>query len=154
MAARHVDLRFAEFAEHRSGRIPIGGLLKRISNNRGLLVGDAAGAVSPLTAGGLDPCLRLSELAARVTHGYLCGRPEALREYNGAEIRRRFRGRLAMRRVLSGIRSPHLLELLCGILSLPLLRGVAERVFFGEGSFPDVDARGDRLAFRGVQAPT
>ena len=40
----------------------------------GLLIGDAAGAVSPLTAGGLDPCLRLSELAAKVMHRYLSSR--------------------------------------------------------------------------------
>jgi flavin-dependent dehydrogenase len=154
VAARHVDLRFAEFAEHRSGRIPVGGLLRRIAGPQGLLVGDAAGAVSPLTAGGLDPCLRLSGLAARVTHDYLHGRPQALWQYDGRAIRRRFRGRLAMRRLLNGVRSPHLLELLCGMLSLPPFRGLVARIFFGEGSFPDVDAGAKRPVFRGVELPT
>lgn len=40
--------------ERRAGPIPVGSLLRRISCADGLLVGDAAGAVSPLTAGGLD----------------------------------------------------------------------------------------------------
>ena len=43
----------------------------RIANERGLLIGDAAGAVSPLTAGGLDPCLRLSQFAVEVALAYL-----------------------------------------------------------------------------------
>src|SRR5690606_34480618 len=46
--------------ERRGGPIPVGGVLRRIASPYGLIVGDAAGAVSPLTAGGLDPCLRLS----------------------------------------------------------------------------------------------
>lgn len=154
VAGRHVDLRNAEFAEHRSGRIPIGGLLRRIAGPRGLLVGDAAGAVSPLTAGGLDPCLRLSELATRVTQDYLSGRRDALGEYDGRAIRRRFRGRLALRHLLNGIRSPHLLELVCGILSLAPFRGLAERIFFGAGSFPDAPMSADRPVFRGVELPT
>src|SRR5262245_25533984 len=37
--------------ERRGGLIPVGGILRRIACTRGLLVGDAAGAVSPLTAG-------------------------------------------------------------------------------------------------------
>ena len=48
--------------ETRGGRIPVGGVLRRIANENGLLIGDAAGAVSPLTAGGLDPALRLSKV--------------------------------------------------------------------------------------------
>ena len=51
--------------EQRGGRIPVNGVLRRIGGDRGLLVGDAAGAVSPLTAGGFDACLRLSRRAAR-----------------------------------------------------------------------------------------
>lgn len=77
--------------------MPIGGLLRRISSANGLLVGDAAGAVSPLTAGGLDPCLRLSEFAAIVLDDALpAGRPDTLRHYDGAALRARFRGRLML----------------------------------------------------------
>src|SRR5947207_7061106 len=66
-----VDLSRARLIERRGGRIPVGGVLRRIANDQGLLVGDAAGAVSPLTAGGLDPCMRLSTFAARVIGAYL-----------------------------------------------------------------------------------
>src|SRR6185436_3668596 len=60
-----VSFKTASFVERRGGRIPVGGVLRNISSPSGLLIGDAAGAVSPLTAGGLDPCMRLSTLAAR-----------------------------------------------------------------------------------------
>ncbi|HET7234416.1 MAG TPA: NAD(P)/FAD-dependent oxidoreductase [Longimicrobium sp.] len=124
--------------ERRGGRIPVGGVLPRIACRRGLLVGDAAGAVSPLTAGGLDPCIRLSALAARVTVDYLAsGDPSALAAYSGNAFRRRFRSRLALRHALSSIRSPWLAEIGCAALRSPLLRPLASHVFFGRGSFPD-----------------
>ena len=124
--------------ERRGGRIPVGGVLRRIVSPRGLLVGDAAGAVSPLTAGGLDPCIRLSALAARVTADFLAsGDPAVLDRYSGAEYRRRFRSRLLLRRALAGVRSPAAAELACALLRTPLLRPLARDVFFGRGSFPD-----------------
>ena len=137
------DLGRAEFVERRGGRIPIGGVLGRISNARGLLVGDAAGAVSPLTAGGLDPALRLSHLAARVIGNYLKTNDAcALEPYAGDLFRARFSSRLLMRRLFTAVREPALLELSCAALRLPLLRGFARHVFFGRGSFPDVESVG------------
>jgi flavin-dependent dehydrogenase len=127
--------------ERRGGRIPVGGVLRRIVCARGLLVGDAAGAVSPLTAGGLDPCMRLSSLAARVVTDYLLtGDAVALDAYSGARFRTRFTSRLWLRRLHAATRAPSLVELGCAALRLPGLRGVARHVFFGRGSFPDVDA--------------
>jgi flavin-dependent dehydrogenase len=117
----------------------VGGVLRRIGNSRGLLVGDAAGAVSPLTAGGLDPCVRLSDFAARVTADYLeTGDPAALAGYSGEQFRRRFASRLLLRGMLARIRRPFLLELAAGALHIPPLDRIARRVFFGRGSFPDV----------------
>jgi flavin-dependent dehydrogenase len=128
--------------ERRGGRIPVGGVLPRIACARGLLTGDAAGAVSPLTAGGLDPCLRLSALAAEVAVELLAtGEPAALAPYDGTSLRARFRTRLLIRRALAAVRSPLAAELACAALRLPPFRTVAHRVFFGHGSFPDV-ARG------------
>ena len=125
-------------SERRGGRIPVGGVLPRIACARGLLVGDAAGAVSPLTAGGLDPCLRLSALAAAVTIEYLdVGDAAALGPYGGDAFRARFRTRLVLRRALAAVRSPLAAELACAALRLPPFRAVAHRVFFGRGSFPD-----------------
>ena len=60
------DLKNAKLVETRGGRIPVGGVLRKIANEHGLLIGDAAGAVSPLTAGGLDPAMRLSKFAAEL----------------------------------------------------------------------------------------
>lgn len=137
-----VDLKNAKHVERRGGRIPVGGVLRRIANTGGLLIGDAAGAVSPLTAGGLDPCMRLSTLAAKVIADYLeAENPEALRAYSGELFRARFASRLWMRRLVSTVRRPELLELACASLRLPVLNSFASHVFFGRGSFPDVDAQ-------------
>ncbi|MFI7489071.1 FAD-dependent oxidoreductase [Micromonospora echinaurantiaca] len=127
-----------EQVERRGGPIPVGGVLRRISCADGLLVGDAAGAVSPLTAGGLDPCLRLSELAAAVLDEALrTGRPDALTRYDGAALRARFRGRLTLRRGLAQVRTPAVAAAAFTLLRTPLGRAAAGRVLFGDGSFPD-----------------
>jgi flavin-dependent dehydrogenase len=123
--------------EKRGGPIPVGGLLRRIGGPDGLLVGDAAGAVSPLTAGGLDPCLRLSELAAGVLDDALrAGTPDALAAYDGAALRARFRGRLALRRGLAQVRTPAVAAAAFTLLRTPLGQAAARRVLFGDRSFP------------------
>jgi flavin-dependent dehydrogenase len=136
--ARRFDFTRARRIERRGGRIPVGGVLKKIACGRGLLVGDAAGAVSPLTAGGLDPCMRLSSLAAEVAADYLStGDAAALARYSGARFRSRFLSRLWMRRALSSVRSPALLEAACAVSRLAPFDSLARHVFFGRGSFPD-----------------
>ncbi len=138
--ANIMDFSRAEHLERRGGRIPVGGVLRHIAHQRGLLVGDAAGAVSPLTAGGLDPCMRLSKLAASVVADYVAtGNPATLARYSGEAFRARFVSRLWMRRVMASIRWPALLELACAAARLPPLRPLAWHVFFGRGSFPDVE---------------
>lgn len=153
-AGSFVDLDAAQFAEHRSGRIPIGGVLRRLANERGLLVGDAAGAVSPLTAGGLDGCLRLSELAAGVAAGFLrSGAAQALACYDGSAMRARFRRRQLLRSCWDQMRWPWLVESACAALRQPLCRRYAQRVFFGPGSFPDMRPLAAGLAKRRVRVP-
>ena len=135
-----VDLSEAKEVERRGGRIPVGGVLRKIANTEGLLIGDAAGAVSPLTAGGLDPCMRLSTLAARVISEYLeTGDADSLRDYSGELFRSRFASRLWMRRLVSSVRTPWLIELACAGMRLPIANWFAWHVFFGRGSFPDVE---------------
>lgn len=132
------NLSRARLVERRGGRIPVGGVLRRIANRRGLLVGDAAGAVSPLTAGGLDPCMRLSQFAAIVIADYLTtGNRETLAAYSGERFRSRFVSRLWMRHLIAGFRQPMLIEAVCAALRLPPFRHIARHVFFGRGSFPD-----------------
>jgi flavin-dependent dehydrogenase len=136
-----VDLSCSKWRERRGGRIPVGGVLKRIANNHGLLVGDAAGAVSPLTAGGLDPCMRLSTFAAEVITKYLATNDgSVLESYSGKLFRARFTSRIWMRRAISTFNQPAL-ELAFLALRLPLMKAFASQVFFGRGSFPDVETQ-------------
>ncbi|HVQ37673.1 MAG TPA: hypothetical protein VMS31_09070, partial [Pyrinomonadaceae bacterium] len=135
-----INLGQAKHIERRGGRIPVGGVLANIASAEGLLLGDAAGAVSPLTAGGLDPCMRLSSLAAKVIPEYLeTGDTEALKPYSGELFRARFASRLWMRRLVGSIRQPALIEIACAGMRLPVANWFAWHVFFGRGSFPDVD---------------
>jgi flavin-dependent dehydrogenase len=137
--AHLIDLRKAKQIETRAGFIPVGGVLKNIANSSGLLIGDAAGAVSPLTAGGLDPCMRLSAFAASVVPNYLStGHLQVLQAYSGELFRSRFASRLWARRIAATLRQPQLLELGCALLRLPVFSRLANHVFFGRGSFPDV----------------
>jgi flavin-dependent dehydrogenase len=134
------DLAGGRAIERRGGLIPVNGVLRRIANDRGLLVGDAAGAVSPLTAGGLDGAMRLSSLAAEVTAAYL-ERNDAsiLREYDGARFRTRFLARRWMRRMLRAAAHPLLTEIAFAAMRTPPLRAFARHVFFSRGgSFPEV----------------
>ena len=138
--ANIIDLQHAKQTERRAGYIPVGGVLRNIANTNGLLIGDAAGAVSPLTAGGLDPCMRLSAFAAHVVSEYLSsGNPQALSMYSGELFRARFASRLWARRVASTLDQRQLVELGCAVLRLPVLNRIARHVFFGRGSFPDVE---------------
>jgi len=124
--------------ELRGGPIPVGGVLRRIGSPAGLLVGDAAGAVSPLTAGGLDPCLRLSDHAAQVLHEALVtGRPSALRDYRGDGLRAQFRGRLLLRTGLEQVRSAPVATAAFAALRTRAGRRAARAVLFRDRSFPD-----------------
>ncbi len=136
------DFSKAKRLERRGGRIPVGGVLKNIVHSRGLLLGDAAGAVSPLTAGGLDPAIRLANFAAHILERHLGGDATALETYNGSAWRTRFTSRLWMRRLLSSVTQPQLLELGFAALKLEPFKSVAWHVFFGRGgSFPELEPK-------------
>ena len=125
--------------ERRGGLIPVNGILGRIACERGLLVGDAAGAVSPLTAGGLDAAIRLSTFAAEVIVAYLeTGDARVLAQYTGGRFGTRFIARRWMRRAIASIENRALIEAGCALLRVQPFRSFAEHVFFGRGSFPDV----------------
>jgi flavin-dependent dehydrogenase len=134
------DLKNAELAETRGGRIPVGGILRKIANRNGLLIGDAAGAVSPLTAGGLDPCMRLSAMAANIISQSLqSGNSQDLLEFSGELFRARFISRLWMRRVIAVFTNQMFLELGFTFLRGRIGRKLTKHIFFGRGSFPDVE---------------
>jgi len=140
IAGKIVDLNNLKLTETRGGRIPVGGVLRKIANENGLLIGDAAGAVSPLTAGGLDPCLRLSKFAAEVVWQRLqTENPKVLLEYSGELFRARFVSRLWMRRLIASVSNQTLLETGFIFLRGKIGKRFARHVFFGRGSFPDVE---------------
>ena len=58
----------------RGGPIPCGGIVSPWARGNACLLGDAAGMVSPLTAGGIHPSIEIGEqlgvaIAAHLTHG-------------------------------------------------------------------------------------
>jgi digeranylgeranylglycerophospholipid reductase len=94
-----LGLRHVEIIGRRNGLIPVGGVLRRRSTGRVMLIGDAAGHCSPTTGGGIALALRLGRRTAQAASDWL----EAGGEHPAAVIARetpRFGSKLIMRRVL------------------------------------------------------
>ena len=70
------DFRHLQPASVRAGLIPCGGLVKPLAASRVMLVGDAAGMVSPVTAGGIHMALKHGSAAGQAIADYLSGRKE------------------------------------------------------------------------------
>ena len=72
---QRIDPSFAlwncEVKAKRSGPIPCGGLVSPLSTRRVLLTGDAAGLVSPLTAGGIRPAFQFGRRSGAAISDYL-----------------------------------------------------------------------------------
>lgn len=110
----------------RAGRIPCGGLVAPLSAERTLLVGDAAGMVSPVTAGGIHTALK---------HGWAAG--EAIAEFLAGSVPDpaswfvssypRFRAKRALRFLYDHFQSDSAFNLLLGTR---LMRAAAELVYF------------------------
>jgi hypothetical protein len=62
-----------------------------------------------------------------------------LKVYSGELFRARFASRLWMRRLITNLRHPALMEAACAVVRLPVANWAAWHVFFGRGSFPDVE---------------
>ena len=65
------DFRRAQIVGRRGGLIPVGGPVKPLGCADVLLVGDAAGLVSPLTAGGIHTALHFGRRGAQLISDYL-----------------------------------------------------------------------------------
>ena len=112
--------------EKRSGRIPCGGLVHPFAAPGVILVGDAAGLVSPLTAGGIRLAFRFGRRAAQAISDHLldCGpAPERVlaREYPKFRLKKLLRAGL-------DLTPPNALVDLG--LSSPLMRKLATRIYF------------------------
>lgn len=71
-----IDLRGHKPTGMRAGLIPCGGVVAPVAASRALLVGDAAGMVSPLTAGGIHTALQHGLAAGYAVADFLHGRAE------------------------------------------------------------------------------
>lgn len=134
------DFSAARRIETRAGVIPVGGRVNRIVKDRVVLLGDAAGTVSPLTAGGIHRALelgpRLGELIAECAPTNL----------SAAEFEARVRAELTyprygakrLLRRLADHQPPNaVVDMLFG---LDLFRAFAQLVFFHQHGLLSRDA--------------
>ena len=70
------DVRGREPTSIRAGTIPCGGVVRPVATERALLVGDAAGMVSPVTAGGIHTALKHGLAAGHAVAEFLEGKCE------------------------------------------------------------------------------
>lgn len=120
------DLRGVQPTAVRAGMIPCGGVVAPVAAPRVLLVGDAAGMVSPVTAGGIHTALRHGLAAGHAIADYLSGKREDpvrwfLRSYP------RFRLKRLLRFLFDRLQSDTLFNML---LRTRLIRQVAALVYF------------------------
>jgi flavin-dependent dehydrogenase len=65
------DFSQAKVVARRGGLIPVGGLVKPFANDNVILLGDAAGIVSPLTAGGIHTALHYGKVLGEALAVYI-----------------------------------------------------------------------------------
>jgi flavin-dependent dehydrogenase len=68
------DFRQAKPVSIRAGMIPCGGVVRPVAMRRAMLVGDAAGMVSPVTAGGIHTALKHGLAAGHAIADFLTGK--------------------------------------------------------------------------------
>lgn len=113
--------------EKRGGIIPIGGLLRNIHGDRVVLIGDSAGMVSPLTAGGIHNAYRFGKLAGDAVTDHL----ESTGPHPGHVIRRAFakpRWKHAARWSYDHLPVARVLD--AGLVTRGMFRRLAGAVFF------------------------
>lgn len=128
--------------ERRSGRIPAGGLVHPWSADGVMLVGDAAGQVSPATGGGIKLAFELGRRAAQVISDHLLdlGPPPPLAMASDLPA---FAAKKLMRLGLD-LAPPN--WTIDAALALPPMRWLAQRIYFhrrnpGRMSFAEFEAR-------------
>src|SRR3569623_2676 len=66
-----LDIRDIRVTSRRCGLIPCGGVVPNLGTGRVMLVGDAAGMVSPVTGGGIHTALHFGRRAAQLVSDHL-----------------------------------------------------------------------------------
>jgi digeranylgeranylglycerophospholipid reductase len=121
-----LDLRDLRPTSVRAGMIPCGGVVRPVAARRVLLTGDAAGMVSPVTAGGIHNALKHGLAAGHAIADYLCGRREDPSTWFVSSYPR-FRVKRLLRFAFDRLQSDVLFNLL---LHTQLVRTAASIVYF------------------------
>jgi flavin-dependent dehydrogenase len=110
----------------RAGMIPCGGVLPQVACKGALLVGDAAGMVSPVTAGGIHTALHHGEQAGHAIGAHLRDRADDPARWLVARYPR-FRSKRALRWLFDRFQSDWMFNHLLGTAAM---RRAAELVYF------------------------
>ncbi len=121
-----VDARGCEPASIRAGTIPCGGVVQPVTTERALLVGDAAGMVSPVTAGGIHTALKHGLAAGHAVAEFLEGKCDDPHQWFAATYPK-FRTKRLLRFLFDHFQSDLLFNLMLG--SRPM-RLAASQVYF------------------------
>ena len=133
------DFRRARPVSVRAGMIPCGGIVHPVAARRVLLVGDAAGMVSPLTAGGIHTALKHGMAAGHAIADFLNGKSE---DPSGAFVRSypRFLTKRLLRYLFDHFQSDALFNLLLGTKPMRVAAGIV--YFHRKGVFNPADRAG------------
>jgi len=121
-----LDIRDIRVTSRRSGLIPSGGVVRNLGTRRVMLIGDAAGMVSPVTGGGIHTALHFGRRAAVLVANHLGDRgPDPVRAL--AAETPRYRTKLWLRRALD-LAPPNAL-INAALMTAPMRR-LAQRLYF------------------------
>lgn len=134
------DFRGVTPSSVRAGMIPCGGLVQQVAAPRALLVGDAAGMVSPVTAGGIHTALKHGLQAGHAISDFLDGKAEDPVNWL-AQAYPQFIAKRLLRYAFDHLQSDLLFNLLLGTR---FMRTAAEAIYFHrvEWARSGKDARG------------
>jgi flavin-dependent dehydrogenase len=127
------DFRARPPAAVRAGIIPCGGVVHPVARPRALLIGDAAGMVSPLTAGGIHTALRHGARAGHVIADFLAGSGDDPAAW-AARTYPRFRIKRALRFLFDHCQNDWAFDAL--LSSFPVQRLASQVYFHQRGSGP------------------
>ncbi len=124
VVSRVFDLSSARVVSRRGGLIPVGGPVRPATREGVVLVGDAAGLVSPLTAGGIHTALDSGRrTAVAIADELIHGGAAAWRELSPP----RFFWKRCLRRLMDAVPTNAVWD---ALLATPPMRALARAVFF------------------------